>query len=169
MFETPMTVIGTVISDPVYRTTRSGEEVVSFRMASNSRRRDPETNGWADDKTLYLTVSCWRRLVSGVKLSVAKRNPVIVHGNVHTSEYLTGDGERRTTLEMSARAVGLDLSRCIVEVRGYPSAGCAPVGDDAEVAAVEVSEDGAAVESLPELDAGAVADGSAVGELAPAY
>lgn len=128
MFETPMTVVGNVISEPSVRTTSVGE-VVSFRIASNSRRRDADTNEWINDKTLYLSVSCWRKLASGVAASVEKGRPVIATGTVRTAEYTTGDGEHRSTLEMTAAAVGIDLSRCIVKVCGFPSGGAAPAGD----------------------------------------
>ncbi|MFT4199300.1 single-stranded DNA-binding protein [Gordonia sp. (in: high G+C Gram-positive bacteria)] len=119
MFETPMTVVGQVITDPIVRKTAGGD-VVSFRVASNSRRLNSETGEWEDDKTLYLSVSCWRKLALGVAASVAKGRPIIVHGNVRTSEYTVGD-ERRSSLEMTAKAVGLDLSRCIVKFCGFPN------------------------------------------------
>ncbi|GAB09590.1 putative single-stranded DNA-binding protein [Gordonia araii NBRC 100433] len=126
MFETPMTVVGNVISEPKVRVTSAGE-VVSFRMASNSRRRDPDTGEWVNDKTLYLSVSCWRKLASGVAASLEKGRPIVAHGTVRTSEYVTGEGEHRSTLEMTATSVGLDLSRCIVKVVGFPNGGAAPV------------------------------------------
>lgn len=66
MYETHTAVVGTVITNPVKRSTTGGEEVISFRMASNARRFDQATGEWTDGDTLYLTVSCWRRLVDGV-------------------------------------------------------------------------------------------------------
>ena len=38
MFETPITVVGRIITD-LRRRVVAGQEVISFRMASNSRRR----------------------------------------------------------------------------------------------------------------------------------
>ena len=104
MFETPMTVVGNVISEPSVRTTSVGE-VVSFRMASNSRRRDADTNEWINDKTLYLSVSCWRKLASGVAASVEKGRPVIATGTVRTAEYTTGAsiGSRRSSVSRQIR------------------------------------------------------------------
>ncbi|GED97536.1 single-stranded DNA-binding protein [Gordonia crocea] len=155
MFETSITVIGNVITDPVTRNTSAGE-VVSFRMASNSRRRDPVTNEWINDKTLFLTVSCWRKLAAGVAASVEKGRAIIASGTVHTSEYTTGDGEYRASLEMNATAVGIDLSRSIVKVCGYP-AGPAPI--------VEVVDpDAPQIESDPDPES----NGSPEPELAPA-
>lgn len=120
MFETYTTVIGTVISDPRRRFTASGEEVISFRVACNSRRQDRQTNEWTDGPTLYLTISCWRKLLAGVGLAIAKGRPVIAHGQIKTNEYVAADGTRRQDLEMSAASVGLDLSRCVATYRGTP-------------------------------------------------
>jgi len=136
MFETSMTVVGNVITDPIVRRTATGD-VCSFRMASNSRRRNPDGDGWVDDKTLYLTVSCWRRLSSGVAASVEKGHVVIASGNVHTSEYVNRDGERRATLEMNAAHVGHDLVRSIVKVCGFPMDGALVGSSDENSDAVE--------------------------------
>ncbi|MBT1193728.1 single-stranded DNA-binding protein [Rhodococcoides kroppenstedtii] len=106
------TVVGTVITDPIKRTTQAGEEVLGFRVASNSRRQDRATGDWIDGDTLYASVSCWRRLVSGVGASLMKGDPVIVYGRARTSEYTTKEGVGRSGLEITATAVGPDLSRC---------------------------------------------------------
>lgn len=118
MYETYTTVIGTVISQPRRRQTAAGEDVFSFRMACNSRRVDKRNGEWVEGPTLYLTVSCWRRLIDGVTAGIAKGRPVIAHGQIKTNEYTTDDGERRADLEMTATAVGLDLSRCVVSYVG---------------------------------------------------
>ncbi|MFW0790143.1 single-stranded DNA-binding protein [Gordonia sp. CPCC 205333] len=120
MFETYTTVIGTVISDPRRRRTVAGEEVISFRVACNSRRHDKQNNVWSDGPTLYLTISCWRRLLAGVGLAIAKGRPIIAHGQIKTNEYVASDGTKRQDLEMSAASIGLDLSRCVVTYRGTP-------------------------------------------------
>ncbi|WAC55027.1 single-stranded DNA-binding protein [Gordonia sp. SL306] len=122
MYETYTTIIGTVVSEPRRRQTTTGEEVISFRVACNSRRIDKRSQEWIDGPTLYLTVSCWRRLLAGVGLAVAKGRPVIAHGQIKTNEYVTADGEKRSDLEMTANAVGLDLSRCVVTYQGTPGA-----------------------------------------------
>ena len=81
-------------------------------MASNSRRRDSETGDWANDKTLYLTVSCWRKLAMGWRHRW-RRGARSSSPATCTSEYVGADGQMRTSLEMTATSVGLDLARCI--------------------------------------------------------
>ena len=114
MFETPLTVVGNIVNDPIRRTV-GDQEVLKFRVASNSRRRGADGT-WEAGNSLFVTVNCWGRLVSGVGASLGKGSPVIVVGHVHTSEYEDRDGIRRSTLEMRATSVGPDLSRCIARV-----------------------------------------------------
>lgn len=116
MYETHTAVVGTVITNPVKRSTTAGEEVLSFRMASNARRFDQATGEWTDGGTLYLTVTCWRRLVAGVGASLMKGDPIVAYGQLRTAEYVTKDGVERSDLEMRAAAVGPDLARCVAKL-----------------------------------------------------
>nr|WP_296778549.1 single-stranded DNA-binding protein [Rhodococcus sp. (in: high G+C Gram-positive bacteria)] len=131
MYEAQCAVVGTVITNPVKRVTGSGEEVLSFRMASNARRQDRTTGEWADGGTLFLTVTCWRKLVKGVGGSLMKGDAVLAYGQLKTNEYTTREGVERYGLEMTASAVGPDLARCIVKVeRSRPTA---PVAAEDEI------------------------------------
>ena len=138
MFETPLTVVGNIVNDPIRRTV-GDQEVLKFRVASNSRRRAADGT-WEPGNSLFVTVNCWGRLVSGVGASLGKGSPVIVVGHVHTSEYEDRDGVRRSSTEMRATSVGPDLSRCIARVEktvtSVPDAASvsADAGDDKEAA-----------------------------------
>jgi single-strand DNA-binding protein len=110
MFETQVTVVGNIVNDPKRRQA-GAQEVLKFRVASNSRRRGAD-GAWEAGNSLFVTVNCWGRLVSGVGASLGKGSPVIVVGHIYTSEYEDRDGVRRSTLEMRATSVGPDLSRC---------------------------------------------------------
>ncbi|WP_072802693.1 single-stranded DNA-binding protein [Rhodococcoides yunnanense] len=116
MYEAQCAVVGTVITNPIKRQTPTGEQVLNFRMASNARRQDRNTGEWTDGGTLFLTVTCWRRLVTGVGGSLMKGDPVVAYGQLRTNEYTTRDGVERADLEMTASAVGPDLSRCVVSI-----------------------------------------------------
>jgi single-strand DNA-binding protein len=142
MYETYTTVIGTAISDPRRRRTPAGEEVLAFRMACNPRRIDKRNGEWVDGPPLYLTVSCWRRLIDGVAPVVAKGRPVIAHGQIRTNEYVTEDGERRSDLELTATAVGLDLSRCTVAYQGSTRATTARGSDSGQANTPAAAESG---------------------------
>ena len=117
MYEAHAAVVGTVITEPVRRTMRNDEEVLSFRMASNARRQDRNSGEWVDSGTLYLSVSCFRRLVPNVDASIGRGDPIIAYGQLRTNRYFTRDGVERTDLEMRANAIGPDLSRCVAVVQ----------------------------------------------------
>jgi single-strand DNA-binding protein len=127
MFETPLTVVGHIVNNPERRQV-GNQELIKFRVASNSRRRTGD-GGWEPGNSLFITVNCWGRLVTGVGAALGKGAPVIVVGHVYTSEYEDRDGNRRSSLEMRATSVGPDVSRAIVRIEkpGY-------TGPDAEPA-----------------------------------
>jgi single-strand DNA-binding protein len=114
MFETHLTVVGRIVTD-LRRRIVNNQELISFRVASNSRRRNGEGT-WEPGNSLFITVNCWGKLVTGVGAALYKGAPVIVVGDVFTSEYEDKDGLRRSSLEMRATAVGPDLSRSIVRL-----------------------------------------------------
>jgi single-strand DNA-binding protein len=84
-------------------------------LASNSRRRTPDGD-WEPGNSLFITVNCWGKLVTGVGAALSKGSPVIAFGHVYTSEYEDRDGNRRSSTEMRAISVGPDLSRAIVRI-----------------------------------------------------
>lgn len=154
MFETPFTVVGTIITDPILRRV-GDQEVYKFRVASNSRRRTTDGN-WEPGNSLYVSVNCWgKRLVKGVGGSLKKGDPVIVVGNVHTNEYDDRDGVRRSSLEVRATAVGPDLARSVATVDRLKPNGV--TGVDA-VDAVDTKDD------APGDDADATESDEVVGE-----
>lgn len=122
MYESYMTVVGQIITNPVKRITNTGAEVYSFRMASNARRFDRDTGEWVDNGTLYASVNCWNKLVANVAGSVMRGDPIIVHGIAKTNEYVTKEGVSRSDLDIRALAVGPDLSRCTVTMNRTRSA-----------------------------------------------
>lgn len=136
MFETPLTVIGRIVTDPVRRRV-GDQELVKFRLASNARRRTGEGT-WEPGNSLYLTVNCWGKLATGVGGSLAKGDAVIVVGHVYTSEYEDREGIKRSSAELRATAVGPDLSRYVVKlnkvdsVEGPASESSAAASDEVE-------------------------------------
>ena len=150
MFETPFTVVGTIITDPILRRV-GDQEVYKFRVASNSRRRTAEGQ-WEPGNSLYVSVNCWGKgLVKGVGASLGKGDPVIVVGFVHTSEYDDRDGVRRSSLEMRATAVGPDLSRSTATV-DRPKLAVANSEDPADANAEEAEDEAKVSESDDSAD-----------------
>jgi single-strand DNA-binding protein len=133
MFETPFTVVGHIVND-LQRRKVGDQEVIKFRVASNSRRRTAD-GGWEPGHSLFVTVNCWGKLVTGVGATLGKGAPVVVTGFVHTSEYDDRDGNRRSSLEMRATAVGPDLSRCVARIEKPAYTGPDPAPAPADTAA----------------------------------
>src|ERR1700747_3029513 len=124
MFETQVTVVGNIVNDPKRRQA-GAQEVIKFRVASNSRRRGADGT-WEAGNSLFVTVNCWGRLVTRVGAALGKGSAVIVVGHIHTSEYEDRDGVRRSSLEMRATSVGPDLSRVFVRIEKPGYTGPAP-------------------------------------------
>jgi len=103
-----ITVTGNVCGDVTSRTTASGYDVTSFRLASTPRRF--RNGSWEDGETVYLTVNCWRTLGQHVFASVHRGDPVLVRGmlRVRTFEH---NGAKGTSVEIEAMSVGHDLAR----------------------------------------------------------
>ncbi len=163
MFETPLTVVGHIVND-LQRRKVGDQEVVKFRVASNSRRRAGD-GAWEPGNSLFITVNCWGRLVTGVGAALGKGAPVIVVGHVYTSEYEDRDGNRRSSLEMRATSVGPDLSRVIVRIEkpGYtgPSAQDVPAAAVTGMSGVADGDEepAAGVDPVPDVAAGEAAAG----------
>lgn len=80
----------------------------SFRLGSTPRHlRQGE---WVDGETTWLTVNCWGRMAHHVKASLAKGDPVVVHGRMRTVAWLK-DGNRQERQVVEATTIGHDLAR----------------------------------------------------------
>ena len=139
MFETPITVVGNIVTKPD-RKRVGDQELIKFRVASNSRRRTADGN-WEAGNSFFVTVNCWGRLVTGVGAALGKGDPVVVVGYVHTSEYEDKEGVRRSSVEVRATSVGPDLARCVARIESRRQ-GSAISDDAAESAAAASVENG---------------------------
>jgi len=110
MFETPITVVGRVVTDVTTKHTATGEKVVGFRIACQERRFDKNLSTWVDGDRMYLGVSCWRRLGDNVATTLSKGDQVVVTGRFRVHERTNEDGGVRPMPEIDARSVGPDLA-----------------------------------------------------------
>lgn len=131
MNETWVTIVGNVAGDVTKRRTASGD-VVNFRVMSSERRYDSATGEWQDGAQFAARVTCWRRLAENVHRCVVKGDPVVINGKLAVREYEV-DGQRRSSTEIEARSVGLDLRKVAAGVVPDDRAG------DGSAAPVDVS------------------------------
>jgi single-strand DNA-binding protein len=131
MFDTPVTIIGNVLTAPEWRrTTNTGTMLVTFKVASTSRRYDRERGQWVDGDSLRVRVACWRRLGENVSLSVQLGDPVVVFGRIYSRDWTDDQGARRTSYELDAVAVGHDLSRGVGKFARRKAAGATDMVND---------------------------------------
>ena len=139
MFDTPVTVVGNVLTAPEgRRTTTAGTFLVTFKLASTSRRFSRESGQWVDGSSLRVRVVCWRRLGENVSMSVQLGDPVVVSGRLYSRDWTDDQGNRRTSYELDAVAVGHDLSRGVGKFARRRPAGATDVVDDDVAAPVAV-------------------------------
>ncbi|GAA1642448.1 single-stranded DNA-binding protein [Catellatospora bangladeshensis] len=152
MFDTPITVIGNVLTAPEWRrTSQSGQLVANFKVASTARRLDKANNRWVDGNSLRVRVNCWRRLAEGVASSIMVGDPVVVVGRLYTRDWIDEEGQRRVMYEVEAVAVGHDLSRGRAKfARTKPSTTISAVED----AAAEARAGGEATVAAPDMRVG---------------
>ena len=108
-----ITVVGNVAGPPRLRTTPAGVPVADFRIAATPRRHDRAAGTWSDGETLWFGVTAWRALGEHCAGSLKKGDRVVVQGRLTTRTWETEDGERRSSLEVDAGSVGLELTRAM--------------------------------------------------------
>jgi single-strand DNA-binding protein len=164
--EATVSVAGYIATNPALSTSRNGTSMVKMRLAWTPRRLDRDTSQWVDQPTCFAWVKCWRKLAENVYFSMNKGDPIVVSGTLTISEY-EKDGSPRTSVEISASAIGHDLSRGITGFRkkrpddqaspnGEVRDGEAGDGESREGESVEfgVAETGAGDPAAGDLDDG---------------
>ena len=111
MGETYVTLWGNIATDPRRMTTPGGVSILKFRLACTASRRDSQTGEFSDGVTSWYTVSCWRDLADNAAGSLAKGDPVVVHGRQVVRDWETEDGKKGTDVSIDAMTLGHDLRR----------------------------------------------------------
>ncbi|WP_405808246.1 single-stranded DNA-binding protein [Streptomyces sp. NBC_00210] len=144
MNDTMVTVVGNVATNVEYRETATGG-VARFRFAVTPRRFDRQSGSWTDGHTSFYTVFAWRSLAMNLAGSVSVGEPLLVHGRLKVREE-ERDGQRRTSAEIDAVAVGHDLTRGTAAfrrvVKAEPNLSARPVERPAERTAERTGERG---------------------------
>lgn len=115
MSSTSVTVVGNVTRDPELRFTTNGKAVAGFGLAVTPRRLiDGE---WTDGETSFFNVTAWGSLGEHVAESCRKGTRVIVVGSLVQRSWEDKDTQaKRSTVEISADAIGPDLTWSTAEV-----------------------------------------------------
>lgn len=106
-------VAGYVATKPYFSETKNGLSTLSMRVGWTPRRIDRVTGEWTDGPTCFVSVKCFGRMAQNGKASLDKGDPVVVTGTLRMHDYQSKEGTPRTSVDITATALGHDLSRGI--------------------------------------------------------
>lgn len=114
MNEPIVTLVGNLSGDPELRVTGNGTPVCKFRMAQTPRVKSG--NEYKDGEPFWINVSAWRALGENVAATLKSGMRVIVMGRLEQRTYDHKDGYKVTVVELTADAVGPDLTWATAKV-----------------------------------------------------
>ena len=123
-------IIGNLGADPEMRYTPNGRPVTQFNVAVNQSTKNQQTGEWVE-ATDWFRVSVWGDRAGRAAENLRKGNRVFVEGRFKTREFEGRDGQKRTSLEITADSVVNLEKRNRDEGEGQfaaPAAAGAPAG-----------------------------------------
>lgn len=101
-----LTLVGNLGAEPEVRYTADGRPVVTCRVASNFRRRDPDSHDWADATNWY-RVTTFGRLAERLSEQMgagrlSKGSRIIVFGRLEASAYMDRNNQPQPSLDVVA-------------------------------------------------------------------
>ena len=94
-------IIGNLGADPEMRYTPNGRPVTQFNVAVNQSTKNQQTGEWVE-ATDWFRVSVWGDRAERAAENLRKGNLVFVEGRFKTREFEGRDGQKRTSLEITA-------------------------------------------------------------------
>jgi len=90
--------VGRLVSDPETRTTPSGQQVCSFRMATNQVWRNKE--GQKQESAEFHSIVLWQRLAEIASQFLTKGGLVLIEGRLQTRNWQDASGNQRYRTEI---------------------------------------------------------------------
>jgi single-strand DNA-binding protein len=143
--ETNLTISGNLTTNPKSGTSRTGDSWAKLRVASTSRVFDRAEGRWRDGDTVFLDVTCWRRLADNVVAMLERGDAVLITGRLRQRSYDDAQGARHTVMAIEADAVGPDLSRGAARLIRLSNAPAADDREPVEEPPVQEAEIGAGI------------------------
>ena len=91
-------ITGNLTRDPELRATQSGSQVLSFGVAVNDRRKNPQSGEW-EDYPNFVDCTMFGTRAEKIANFIAKGSKVAIEGKLRYSSW-ERDGERRSKLEV---------------------------------------------------------------------
>ena len=89
---------GNLTNDPTLRTSVTGTQILTFGIAFNDRRRNPQTNEW-ESVPNYADCTIFGNRAQGLAPYLTKGTKVAIEGKLHWSSW-EKDGQKRSKLEV---------------------------------------------------------------------
>lgn len=102
-----VTLQGRLVADPELKTTTSGKEVTSFRIAVDRSFAKSGEERQAD----FFNIVCWEKTAEFVCKYFSKGSMIIIQGQLQARQYDDKDGNKRTAVEVVAREVNFGGSK----------------------------------------------------------
>ena len=91
-------ITGNLTRDPELRATAAGTQVLSFGIAVNDRRKNPQTGEW-EDYPNYIDCTMFGTRAEAVGRYISKGSKVAIEGKLRYSSW-ERDGQKRSKLEV---------------------------------------------------------------------
>ena len=114
-------ITGNLTRDPALRATQSGSQVLSFGVAVNDRRRNPQTGEW-EDYPNYVDCTMFGTRAEAVGRYISKGSKVAIEGKLRYSSW-ERDGQRRSKLEVIVDDIEFMNARPASSPSASPAAG----------------------------------------------
>lgn len=106
---TPITIIGNLVADPIVKFTQAGHPVARVNVAVSERKYNKDSGRWEDSSTAYYTVQAWQGLAENLTDSLGKGDRVVVAGTLRQDHWMTDQGEQRSMWVLTADTLGPSL------------------------------------------------------------
>lgn len=110
-----ITIVGNLVKPFELRFTPSGAAVGNSTVAVNRRWQNKQSNEW-EEQVSFFDVTCWTDLAENVTESLEKGDRVVVTGRLDQRTWETGEGEKRSKVEIVADEVAPSLRWATVQV-----------------------------------------------------
>jgi len=110
-----ITLIGNLTQDPELKFLPSGKALCTVNVVTSKKK---QVNGvWEESDTTFWKVTVWDRAAEHVADSVQKGDSVIVVGTAAERSWEGRDGQKRTSIEVTAQKISVELGRAPVKVQ----------------------------------------------------
>jgi single-strand DNA-binding protein len=103
-------------ADPELRFTPSGQAVANFRLGSNGRKFNKQTQEWEDSGECWLNAAVWGEYAENVAETLERGMLVHVTGRLETRTYETSEGEKRLSVDLRVDSIGPSLRYATAKV-----------------------------------------------------